>query len=482
MVGVFDPKMEPGVKSSRLNRTLSISALALMVGIAGFGGFVLLQSGTKTDTSAKQTSLALKGSGKSSPGTISTEAPLILTSFQTLEPIADTEIRTETLQRGDTLTDLMDRLGVSRSEANSALYSLYDSELIDARKVRPGLEVSAHIETAATEEDPEAVRLAGLTLKHAREASLVVTRSSDGSYSAHELHTKLLPKARRVTGTVQTTLYEAALEAGAHDAQVYDFAQIFAYDVDFQREMRVGDRFEMVFEEYTDERGRYISGGNLLFAELDGNAVDRGFYRFTPSDDEITDYYDLSGESARKFLMKTPINGARLSSGFGRRTHPISGYSRMHKGTDFAAPSGTPIMAAGNGVVERASRFGTYGNYARIRHANGYATAYAHMLRYGPGVKSGVRIKQGDIIGYVGSTGASTGPHLHYEVLKGGKQVNAMSLNLPTGRKLEGKILKEFAAARDEIDQIRGTNETETLFAASSSEGVAPETDTSSLE
>lgn len=153
--------------------------------------------------------------------------------------------------------------------------------------------------------------------------------------------------------------------------------------------------------------------------------------------------------------MKTPINGARLSSSFGRRRHPISGYSRLHKGTDFAARSGTPIFAAGNGVVERASRYGGYGKYARIQHANGYETAYAHMSRYGPGIKKGKRVRQGDIIGYVGSTGASTGPHLHYEVLINGKHVNAMRLKLPTGRTLEGDLLKAFDRNRRLIDAHR---------------------------
>ena len=171
--------------------------------------------------------------------------------------------------------------------------------------------------------------------------------------------------------------------------------------------------------------------------------------------------------------MKTPINGARLSSNFGYRKHPISGYSKLHKGTDFAAPSGTPIYAAGNGVVERASRYGGYGNYVRIQHANGYETAYAHMLRYGPGVKAGHRIRQGEIVGYVGTTGASTGPHLHYEVLVNGSQVNAMSLKLPTGRKLEGPILKEFMQARAEVDQLRGVGETATVYAASSTAAAA---------
>ena len=187
----------------------------MAVGIAGFGGFVLMQSGIHSPDSAKLTSYASKGSRENLIDPATTEAPLVLTSFQTLEPITETEVRTETLQRGDTLTDLMDRLGVDRAEANAALYSLYNKELIDARKVRPGLEVSAHVEASATEENPDAIRLVGLTLKHAKEASLIVTRDIDGAYSALELHTKLLPKTRRINGTVQSTIYEAALEAGA---------------------------------------------------------------------------------------------------------------------------------------------------------------------------------------------------------------------------------------------------------------------------
>ncbi|MEL6782689.1 MAG: M23 family metallopeptidase, partial [Pseudomonadota bacterium] len=188
------------------------------------------------------------------------------------------------------------------------------------------------------------------------------------------------------------------------------------------------------------------------------------------SDDGVTDYFDPNGESATKFLMKTPINGARLSSRFGKRRHPISGYTRMHKGTDFAAATGTPVYAAGHGTVERASRYGGYGHYVRIRHANGYKTAYAHLSRYGSGIKSGRRVRQGQVIGYVGSTGASTGPHLHYEVIVNGKHVNAMSLRLPTGRKLSGDMLDEFLTTKREIDAVRVAQGAEIEIAAVSAE------------
>ena len=466
MVGVFDPKTETG-RSGGLTRTvISVGALVLAVGGIGLIGTNLFASGSGANNSPPTAELASAKASDLSGDEFAGEAPVVLTSFQELEPVRTTLERTETLQPRETLTDLMDRVGVSRAEANAALYSLYDGEFIDPRKVRAGLELTAYVEPAATIEDPEAVRLIGLTVKHDRDASLMVARDSVGDFSAYELHTRVEPVQKRVKGVVQTSIYDAALSAGAHDAQVYDYAQIFAYDVDFQREMREGDEFEIVFEEYVDERGNFVRSGEILYASLNGYASDKEFYRFTPSDDGITDYFDQDGKSARKFLMKTPINGARLSSSFGYRKHPISGYSKLHKGTDFAAPTGTPIYAAGNGVVERASWYGGYGNYVRIKHANGYQTAYAHMSKYGPGVKAGKRVKQGDIIGYVGTTGASTGPHLHYEVHKNGQATNAMSLKLPTGRVLEGDVLKEFNLVRADIDQIRGVGETNTLYAS----------------
>ena len=200
-----------------------------------------------------------------------------------------------------------------------------------------------------------------------------------------------------------------------------------------------GDAFEFVYERITDERGNALRDGNLIYAALNGKVIDKGFYRFTPTDSGETDFFQANGESATRFLMKTPINGARLSSSFGMRRHPISGFNRLHKGTDFAAPTGTPVFAAGHGTVERASRYGGYGNYVRIRHANGYKTAYAHLSRYGRGVRSGVRVRQGQVIGYVGSTGASTGPHQHYEVYINGKPVNAMRL-----RSEERRVRKEY--------------------------------------
>ncbi|MEL7283767.1 MAG: M23 family metallopeptidase, partial [Pseudomonadota bacterium] len=318
----------------------------------------------------------------------------------------------------------------------------------DARRVRPGLEVTAHVAG-------DSLNALSVNLDAGRR--LLAKRMPSGEYQAMALDSRLIARPLTVRGNIETSLYQDAQALGAEDQQVVDFAQVFAYDLDFQREVHPGDAFEMVFNVMTDERGNVIRRGDVVYAALNGKAVNKSFYRFTTPDEDITDYFQANGESSTKFLMKTPINGARLSSRFGKRRHPISGYTRLHKGTDFAAPTGTPIYAAGNGVVERASRYGGYGHYIRIRHAKGYKTAYAHLSRYGRGIKSGRRVKQGDIIGYVGSTGASTGPHLHYEVYKNGKAVDVMRLKLPTGRKLamDEEVFAAFKVERDRIDAIR---------------------------
>ena len=363
------------------------------------------------------------------------------------------------LERRETLTGLVKRLGAPADEAASALQTLYDEELIDPRRLLPGLEAEAFLDDG---------HLTALNVKAEPGRNLFITRGLDGDWTAAALNARLTPNYNRVAASIDTSIYETALKLGAGDQQVVDFASVFAYDVDFQREIHPGDTFEMVYETFTDETGTPVKAGNLLYASLNGQALKRSFYRFTPSDDGETDYFDPNGESATKFLMKTPINGARISSPFGNRKHPISGYTRLHKGTDFAAPMGTPVYAAGNGTVEWAARRGGYGNYIVLKHANGYKTAYGHLSRYAKGLRKGSRVHQGEIIGYVGSTGASTGPHLHYEVYIKDQPVNAMKLKLPTGRKLAETpaMLAEFEQARDAIDALRTGHDASLLNAS----------------
>ena len=366
---------------------------------------------------------------------------------------APLDVRPTKLKRRETLSDVIKRLDLPGNDGHRALLSLTSTDLLDARRVRPGLEVTAHVADDS---------LNALSIKLEEGRRLLAKRTLTGDYQAMALDARLIARPMTVRGSIKTSLYQDAQTLGAEDQQVVDFAQVFAYDLDFQREVHPGDKFELVFDVMTDERGKVIRRGDVIYAALNGKAVDKAFYRYTTPDEDVTDYFQANGESSTKFLMKTPINGARLSSRFGKRRHPISGYTRLHKGTDFAAPTGTPIYAAGNGVVERASRYGGYGHYIRIRHAKGYKTAYAHLSRYARGVKSGRRVKQGQIIGYVGSTGASTGPHLHYEVYKNGKAVDVMRLKLPTGRKLamDPDVFEAFAVERDRIDAIRGDERT----------------------
>lgn len=387
------------------------------------------------------------------PLPVSLSVPLaatVLTADDLLnEPLSD--VRSGKLKSRDTLVELVSDLGATPADASSALKAIYDAELIDPRRVRPGLEVKAQFQGPV-----ETAELISLSISNEAGKQILSKRMMDGSYMPVVLSAHTQPVERRISATIDTSIYEAALAQGARDQQVVDFAKVFAYDLDFQRDIHPGDQFEMVFEEMVDERGNRVRGGEVIYAAINGKALDKSYYRFTPSDDGQVDYFDQNGEAATKFLMKTPINGARLSSNFGYRRHPISGYNKLHKGTDFAAPSGTPVYAAGHGTVERANRYGGYGNYVRLRHANGYSTAYAHLSRFGK-FRAGQRVSQGDIIGYVGSTGASTGPHLHYEVLVKGKPVNAMTLDLPTGRKLADtpQILAEFEAVRARIDAMR---------------------------
>lgn len=358
-----------------------------------------------------------------------------------------------TVARNETLTELFARVGAPSDQAAQAFAVM--KPFLDPRLVRPGFKFNIAIDRT----QDGAPDLTGFSVKHGVDRSLYIHRTRDGSYEARELLATLDSEVHVVRAKVTTTLYDAALAAGAGDQQVVDFADVFAYDVDFQREIWAGDEFEFVFERKSDERGNYVTGGPLLYARLTNRSVDKGFYRFTPSDDGIADYFDEVGKSARRFLMKTPINGARLSSGFGMRRHPILGFTKMHRGTDFAAPTGTPIYAAGNGVVVRADWNGGYGRFVRIRHPNGWETAYAHLSRFASGLSKGDRVRQGEVIGYVGTTGRSTGPHLHYEVFENGKNVNPMTIRLPTGRTLEGDMLREFMVWRDEVERMRQTQD-----------------------
>ena len=245
-----------------------------------------------------------------------------------------------------------------------------------------------------------------------------------------------------VSGEITTSLYEAMKKAGLSELIITEIIRIYSFDVDFQRDIYKGDYFEALFTRRKNDQGKTVQIEDPEYLVLSSRGTPLIYYLY--SNDEFSEYFDENGKGMTKSLMKTPINGARLSSSYGMRKHPILGYNKMHKGVDFAAPTGTPIFAAGNGVVEFAGKNGSYGNYIRIRHDSTYKTAYAHLNGFKKGVYGGVRVKQGDVIGFVGSTGRSTGPHLHYEIIVNGKQVNPSTLKLPSGRKLNDQQLEEL--------------------------------------
>ena len=264
--------------------------------------------------------------------------------------------------------------------------------------------------------------------------------------------TQLFKKDVLVQGNISNNLYSSATNAGMEPGIIVEFARIFGFEVDFQRDIRKGDEFQVMYERYVDDRNKKIKTGKILYAYLDVNNQKIKLYRFGDQNDY--DFYDEKGRSIRKALMKTPINGARLSSPFGKRKHPILGFTKHHNGTDFAAPTGTPIMASGNGTVIKAGWCGNGGNCVRIRHNSSYTTGYGHMSKIA--TKRGRRVRQGQIIGYVGSTGMSTGPHLHYTVSYNGKFINSQKLKLPSGKILKGEQRKKFEVQRIKLDVALG--------------------------
>ena len=261
---------------------------------------------------------------------------------------------------------------------------------------------------------------------------------------------KLNKKEVVIRNTINNNLYSAATEAGIEPNIIIEFARIYGFEIDFQRDIRKGDVFEIYYEKYLDDNNIVRDTGKIIYAHMNVNNREINLYNFKDKDEN--GYYDISGKSIVKSLMKTPINGARLSSSFGMRKHPILGFNKMHRGTDFAAPTGTPIMASGSGTVTRARWCGGGGNCVKIRHNSIYETIYAHMSKFASGIKEGRKVKQGQIIGYVGSTGMSTGPHLHYEVVVNGKKVNSQKLNLPSGKILKNEARENFELERIKID------------------------------
>ena len=274
----------------------------------------------------------------------------------------------------------------------------------------------------------------------------LIRNSENDSFTRREIITNLKKR-------IIQSLYKSAVNQSIPANVIVEFARIYGFQVDFQRDIRRNDTFQIIYETFEDENKKVFTTGNILYADLNLSNQSNSFYYFDLKGEE--GHYDLNGKSVKKALMKTPINGARLSSKFGMRKHPIDGYNKMHRGTDFAAPEGTPIMASGDGVIIKAAWCGGGGNCVKIKHNSTYSTVYAHLSKFGGSIKKGKRVKQGQIIGYVGSTGKSTGPHLHYEVIHNGARINSQKLKLPSGKILKGKARKLFEIKKIKLDVLK---------------------------
>ncbi len=362
--------------------------------------------------------------------------------------------KTITIKSGDNLGPLLQENGVSGPEAYKVTQAF--AKLYDPRKVRIGQSFSLHFNDGTLEH---------LTFKPGVEKTVFVDRAGE-AFKAREVVAEFRYETLSIEAAITNSLYVDATGLGAPDKVVAQFANIYEYSVDFQRDIQPGDKFEMFFEVARDHKGEIIKAGDLLYTSFSPRGKVSTYYLFKDSKGR-ENFYDEKGKTAKRKLRATPINGARLSSSFGKRRHPILGYRKMHSGVDFAAPTGTPVLAAGSGTVERANRYGGYGNYLLIRHSDGYKTAYAHLKGFARGIKKGAHVKQDQVVAYVGSTGRSTGPHLHYEVHHHGKKINPRRLSQLSGKPLKKSEIPAFKARQAEIDQMRKTSETVTQNLAS---------------
>lgn len=348
------------------------------------------------------------------------------------------EAREEILKigTGETLVGVLQGVGVSDQDAYNVVKAM--AKHYDPRAVKAGQAVAVRLEPG-----DDGLEFAEMNLKIDPIKEVVVEKTSEADFASEIKEKKVLLQTKAAKAQIETSLYGSAARAGIPASVVAEMIRIYSYQVDFQRDIREGDKVEIMYETYETEDGDFARYGNVLYANLIVSGKSMPVYRFTPENGQ-SGYYTPDGKSTKKSIMRTPIDGARMSSGFGMRRHPVLGYNKMHKGLDFAAPRGTPIYAAGDGVVEFAGRKGSYGNYVCIRHNGTIKTAYAHMHKFAKGVSSGEKVSQGEIIGYVGTTGRSTGPHLHFEVMKNNIQVNPSSINMPDTNMLAGSDMKKF--------------------------------------
>jgi murein DD-endopeptidase MepM/ murein hydrolase activator NlpD len=411
------------------------------------------------------------------------------------------ETRTVTLDRGDTLAGAMEDAGVSSADANGAVAALgkdfdpralkagmtFDltyslAPTIDATGAKPPVPKTTVIivnhkpvtvpvdandapGTVSPDDAQQITRLLSLEFSPTIDQDITVTRTTSGDFTASNVRKQLQVHHHRAGATIDSSLYLAGMQAGIPADVVVDMIRLFSYKVDFQRDLHPGDSFEVYYDYYYTPEGQPAKEGNVSYARMTLGGKDIILYRYQDDPNSPADYFDAKGQSAKGMLMKTPVDGARISSGFGMRLHPVLGFTRMHKGIDFAVPVGTPVMAAGTGTVKLAGVVSGYGNYMRLDLGNGYGVAYGHLSRFAPGVHVGSKVHQGQIVAYSGNTGLTTGPHLHYETLVNGQQVNPLTLKVAQGVLLSGRNLRDFLEQRLKIDAAIAATPLETKVA-----------------
>ena len=348
------------------------------------------------------------------------------------------------VKEGETFDNILNQYSIDQKEVQSLKNKL--SKKINLNKLNTNQKIYITIDQSEN-------KIKNFIFQISNKEKIQLSKNKDDYFNQKVILTKLEKRVLYKENVILQSLYKSATDKRIPVNTIIELAGIYGFQIDFQRDIRKKDRFQIMYEIFVDENGKALETGNILFANLILSGEDNSLYYF--DQEGSMGHYDENGRSIKKALMKTPINGARLSSPFGMRKHPIDGFNKMHRGTDFAAPMGTPIMASGSGIIKKAGWCGGGGNCVVIKHNSTYETVYAHMSKFAKGIKRGVRVKQGQTIGYVGSTGKSTGPHLHYEVIVNGKKVNSQKLKLPSGKILKGNERKVFETKKIKLEVLK---------------------------
>jgi murein DD-endopeptidase MepM/ murein hydrolase activator NlpD len=348
---------------------------------------------------------------------------------------------------GETLEAAVRRTGVGKDEAQQAVQML--GKAFDTVNIKAGMAIQANIAKPLGQQS--SAKLVGLSLRVGPATAVTLSRALDGALQLHKLEEKIVDQTTVAAGKMEGSLYASAEKAGATPELTAQVVKLFSHRLDFSRDIQPGDRFSMVFDRKVTPSGRLVAAGDLLFAEIEAKGGVTKLYRFKARGGEAQ-YFDEFGKNIRSLLLRTPLDTVRITSSFGMREHPVLGYTRMHAGIDFGAPTGTPVYAAGDGVVEKAAWAGGYGRWLQIKHGGGFETGYGHLSRWA--VKQGQHVRQGQVVAYVGSTGLSTGSHLHYEIMRNGQKVNPSAFKAPPSVALAGQALLAFKAEKARIDGL----------------------------